>query len=342
LDTLRSDSLRKILAPFKPEILLYSFVEHHQKQYVKKYTRTVPEKLEFMFNTQIYDTLELTPLNFLKKNWSVSERPIRNDSIVTYWITDTAVIHQDTLRFKVTYNIKDSVENLKPKSDTITLTYRKPKGRQSKKQGKLFNIECSCAGKSMVDITDKILLNMSMPVKTIDNSKIYFFRMEEGKASPVKFELKHDSSSILRYVVNFKMESDYDYVLTLDTLAITSLYQNNNDSTTFKFKTQKEDYYGTIKMNLSNVNDQMIVQLLDPKENLVQQKIIDKNQIVVFNYLNPGKYMVKVIYDNNHNKLWDTGDFKKKMQPERVLYFNKELTVRSNWDDEETWELDDL
>jgi uncharacterized protein (DUF2141 family) len=194
----------------------------------------------------------------------------------------------------------------------------------------------------MVDLTDKILLNMSMPVKTIDNSKIYFFRMEESKASPVKFELKRDSSSILRYVVNFKMESDYDYVLTLDTLAITSLYQQNNDSTTFKFKTQKEDYYGTIKMDLSNVNDQMIVQLLDPKENLVQQKIIDKDQIVVFNYLIPGKYMVKVIYDNNHNKLWDTGDFKKKLQPERVLYFSKELTVRSNWDDEESWELDEL
>ena len=49
---------------------------------------------------------------------------------------------------------------------------------------------------------------------------------------------------------------------------------------------------------------------------------------------------IKANYDRNSNKIWDTGNFAKKLQPEKVLYYNKKISVRSNWDIEESWELE--
>jgi len=49
--------------------------------------------------------------------------------------------------------------------------------------------------------------------------------------------------------------------------------------------------------------------------------------------------LLKVIFDRNGNGRWDTGDYLKKQQPERVMYFPKTIEIRANWDQEEQWEL---
>ena len=46
-----------------------------------------------------------------------------------------------------------------------------------------------------------------------------------------------------------------------------------------------------------------------------------------FNYLNPGDILVRVIFDSNANQKWDTGNFLKKIQPERIQYLRDTLEV---------------
>jgi hypothetical protein len=53
----------------------------------------------------------------------------------------------------------------------------------------------------------------------------------------------------------------------------------------------------------------------------------------------PGKYGLKVIYDTNNNKKWDTGNWGLRLQPERTEIYNGEVLVRSNWEVEARWEL---
>jgi hypothetical protein len=287
--------------------------------------------------------VKITPLNFESKKWLTMDRNIAHDSIATYWITDTTIVHRDTLKLKITYAVMDSLENYKPKNDTITLVYKrpKPKGKASKAPAPaIMQINCSCTEKANVDLNDKVYLTTQYPIQSEDLSNIYLFKSDENKKSPVKFKLVKDSINLRRYEVNFPLESGYDYTLTTDSAAFISIYQLANDSITMRFKSQRDDYYGTIKLTLENVDEQMIIQLLNDKENLLSQKIIDKDQLVVFNFLAPGKYKIKAIYDTNRNKVWDTGNFKKKIQPEKVIYFKKDLTIRSNWDDEETWSLE--
>jgi hypothetical protein len=46
-----------------------------------------------------------------------------------------------------------------------------------------------------------------------------------------------------------------------------------------------------------------------------------------------------IIYDDNKNKVWDTGSFMEKRQSEEVIYFPKEIDVRTNWDVEQPFSL---
>jgi hypothetical protein len=56
-------------------------------------------------------------------------------------------------------------------------------------------------------------------------------------------------------------------------------------------------------------------------------------------FLEPSKYTLRVIYDANGNKEWDSGNFLERRQPEEVIYFPKEIDVRSNWDVDQTFDL---
>ena len=42
-------------------------------------------------------------------------------------------------------------------------------------------------------------------------------------------------------------------------------------------------------------------------------------------------YFVKVIFDENKNKIWDTGNFLNRIQPEEVFHFKEEFVIRANW-----------
>jgi hypothetical protein len=48
--------------------------------------------------------------------------------------------------------------------------------------------------------------------------------------------------------------------------------------------------------------------------------------------IQPAKYTLRAIYDDNKNKIYDPGNFLAKRYAEEVIYFSKEVEVRANWD----------
>jgi len=107
------------------------------------------------------------------------------------------------------------------------------------------------------------------------------------------------------------------------------------------FRTHSLRDFGSILMNINikNPSGNYIIQLLDEKENVLEHNILSTSGKVKFEYLSPAKYKIKVIYDSNRNGRWDTGNFSRKIQPERVQYYQKTIEVHANWDIDETWEL---
>jgi hypothetical protein len=90
-------------------------------------------------------------------------------------------------------------------------------------------------------------------------------------------------------------------------------------------------------MNVTGVKAPLIIQAIEDVSNepVVQSHRIQSDQTVLFDYLDPKTYIIKVIEDVNDNGKWDTGNYEKGIQPERVFYFKKEIKVRSNWEVED-------
>jgi hypothetical protein len=51
----------------------------------------------------------------------------------------------------------------------------------------------------------------------------------------------------------------------------------------------------------------------------------------------PGAYTLKIVFDENDNGKWDTGNYLEKAQPEKVSIYPEEINIRSNWDLDIDW-----
>ena len=148
-----------------------------------------------------------------------------------------------------------------------------------------------------------------------------------------------------RRLTNFHLTNafipDSTYSLTLYPGAFTTYAGLTNDTTIIAFKVNTEDKYGSIQMNMEGLNAPAILQLLKGKDVVVQERSIEQDGIILFALLKPGKYKLKLIFDENKNGHWDPGHYLKGIQPERVLYYGKELDLKANFGLEETWSLED-
>ena len=124
--------------------------------------------------------------------------------------------------------------------------------------------------------------------------------------------------------------------------AITDLFQETNDTLTQNLRTKPLADYAMIILTLQNVESYpIIVQVTDTKGEIIAEKYSEKNEPLTFRYLNPGKVLLRIIFDSNGNNKWDTGNYLKKIQPEKIKYYADTLEVRANFDYNETIRLED-
>jgi hypothetical protein len=90
---------------------------------------------------------------------------------------------------------------------------------------------------------------------------------------------------------------------------------------------------------LKNAIYPVIVQLTDEKGEVKYEQFADKSQFFDFNNLTPAKYYIRVVFDTNGNKKYDTGNYLKKLQPESISHFPELLDARANWDEIIEFEL---
>ena len=127
-----------------------------------------------------------------------------------------------------------------------------------------------------------------------------------------------------------------NYEITFYPGAFKNVYDINHDTLKFKFSAQKLEFYGKLVINLSGIYSPVIVQLLD-KDKVMYEKFTDKDGPVLFDYLQPNLYILKLIYDNNRDHEWTSGDFIKRKQAEKVIFYKEKINVRSNWDIDISW-----
>jgi hypothetical protein len=155
----------------------------------------------------------------------------------------------------------------------------------------------------------------------------------------VPFTTEYDSFE-QKLFIDFKKEPLEKYRISLLPGALVDFFDAPNDTLNYKVATKNASDYGNLKITLENVKKfPVIVELTDKSGKILASEYTEKETVVEFIAIEPALYTLRIIYDDNKNKIWDTGSFIEKRQSEEVLYFQKEIDVRANWDVEQPFNL---
>ena len=334
---------------FSPDpVYLLSFGEDYFDLRLDKYLHPTRKFVDLIFTQSVADTFNIEPLNFkAKKGWSYQEMSAKSDS-VRIWLTDSMDYKKDTLIFKVTYVQQDSLKEYYAKNDTIRLYFTnvvqpaKNKHKERHKIEKESNtVVINTNIKPEFDIFSKVTLESPEPIATFDTTKISLFEKKDTIFKAIKYKLRPDSINRRLYRLDHPWKFATNYKLIIDSAAIKTIYNTDSKKLNLEFKTQEEEHYGKIILNMKNITVPTIIQLLndDKKETIVQAIPVTKDGEITFKFLEPKKYLIKAIFDRNHNGKWDYGNLIKEIQPEQVMYYLSVVKVRSNWDIKDSWVL---
>jgi Bacterial Ig-like domain len=98
---------------------------------------------------------------------------------------------------------------------------------------------------------------------------------------------------------------------------------------TIKIPVKNEENYGIIEGNISGTTTPFIIELLNDKME-VEASLFNQKKYE-FNYIKPNVYFIRIVLDHNNNGKWDTGNFKKKIQPEKVQFYPEAIKVKKNF-----------
>ncbi len=341
----------------KKSILIDLFQEPSKKVYLKKHFHYEYGKIIFVFN-QGSDSIKVLPLNTTLSNNQVLLDFSKNKDTLTYWVKN---FEKDSLKLQVNNGSKilDTVEfKMIKKEDAL-------KARKNPLKLRLLN---NFNGNQSFDLNTMIHFSFSQPIDSINPQAKFFLKEDSTLLKHLTFNkdsfwagndiliTRWDSTVQAEYpeksgkwanapvqmsIIGLKENTKYHLFIPPGTF--TDIFGLTNDTIKIDFKTREEKFYGSVKLkvNIPETKDNYIVQLLDEKETIVREDNIKKSETLTYEYLYPKSYKLKLIYDTNSNGKWDSGDYFKKIQPEKIIYYSEPMTIRSNWDLDLEWKVTD-
>jgi len=175
---------------------------------------------------------------------------------------------------------------------------------------------------------DDFMVSGNIPFVNIDEKHISIMNKDSVN---VDFTTSYDSLSN-NFSLKFPKNESENYKIQILPEAFTDFFGNVNDTLDYSVRTKAYDQYGNVRVRLVNAIYPMIVQLTDDKGAVKYEKFATEDRLFDFRHINPGTYYLRVIFDTNGNKKWDSGNYLKKIQPERISYFPESLDARAGWD----------
>ena len=229
-------------------------------------------------------------------------KPIKNDSI-------SITVSQYKLNTNYVLNLKDQ------KKDTLSLLMERS---------------------GILPFREKLAINASVPLLKIDNSKI---KLVNKDAVDITFKTNYDEWK-QQLVFDFDRQPLEKYAITVLPGAVTDFYERVNDTLKSTFTTQNTTDYGNLRVILENVKRfPVLVELTDKDGKILATHYSEKETTIDFNLIEPAKFTLRLIYDDDKDGLWTPGSYMEKRLSEEVIYFPKEIDVRANWDVEQAFDV---
>lgn len=189
-----------------------------------------------------------------------------------------------------------------------------------------------------VSFRDTYNLKTKTPIDKIEKSKIILLN-KDSIAIPFEYSYNEFEQKIS---FDFKKEENQKYQIELLPGAITDFYNSQNDSLLFTFSTRSLSDYGNLNIITKNIDRfPYIVEIVTDKGEVIAREIKNDDQPTFFEAIEPRIYTLRVIYDDNKNGVWDTGNYLEKRQAEQIIYLSKGIDVRANWDVEQEFDLEE-
>ena len=332
---------------------LFSFHENKPdtSQFMDNWKLLYNKLIYISFNQPVTDSFSFALIDStIQNNWNVQEFSYSRDSL-NIWITDTSVLALDTISLAVTYLKSDSLNKRVLNTDTLLFLKRRMAVETKRRKRNdeededttperiYLNFNTNIKNGQTIQMYDHIIISTTTPLLLVDTSRIKFTELIDTLEYRREYLIQRDSVKLNKYHFYFDIKEGSKFKISFYDSAFTDIYNISNDTVYLNFSTKRLDQYGKLSVDMIGVNGNIIVQLIDGKENVVDSKIINHDQVIVFDYLTPAEYGMKVIYDENKNMKWDTGDYLKKRLPEKVGYYSKKIKIRENWDHAESWDL---
>jgi len=190
-------------------------------------------------------------------------------------------------------------------------------------------------------------LNFPIEKRNINSNKISLLEIRDSLKIKKEFEINCASENL---VTEFSIHSDFKPESSYQLLFLKGALDNSlgrmNDSVNYNFKTDTEDDYAQLTLNILFPNkENFILQLLNDKNQVVREEQISfsvtstSEKTIQYKNLNPGNYTFKVIEDANKNGRFDTGNYFSHQQPETIFIQNQSIKLLAGWEIETKWNV---
>ena len=197
-------------------------------------------------------------------------------------------------------------------------------------------LKISAVQNSILNFRERFTIETATPLTRFDNSKIKLFNKD---SVAVDFKTEYDDFN-QQLSFDFKKEPSEKYTFSIMPGALTDYLERSNDSLIYKLGTKELADYGNLTVSLQNIKRfPVIVELTNEKGDILATEYSESNTKVEFNLVEPSLFTLRLIYDDNKNKEWDSGSYIEKRQAEEVVYFSKPIDVRANWDVEQVFDV---
>jgi len=230
------------------------------------------------------------------------------------------------------FAFEEFFEVVPPKKPTVASSNKKD---EDKRLRLINNLDAN-----KQDILGDFLLTSIHPLKTFDSGKIRLY----DKTFKINQSLKISRDSTNKKIMlSHKWVEGAEYNLVIEKDVATDTMDNKYMKTdTIAFSAKRISDYGTVKIKIDNLDTSSHPVLMLKKDNntYFQQRLVQKNYSIPL--ILPGDFEISILFDSNKNGKWDTGNYWKKIQPERVVARKETFNVRPNWENELSIDLSTL
>ena len=180
-----------------------------------------------------------------------------------------------------------------------------------------------------------VIVYFTRAIDSVNATKQMTVRDDSLKTT-IAFKYEMDKRTHISISGDFDKNENTPYTLEIPDSTFRDIFGLWNRRLRYKFQTNEKDSYGNIHLTMTtkDENKHYIVKLLNSNDEVIAEipfsgsteKKVDINNVVA------GSYHAVVVDDRNNNGKWDTGNFRNKIQPEKVYTIKDTYQLKGGWD----------